>query len=88
MKCTLTVQQDAWDSYIQGPGTTLDTNPNFFPGDFGSIPMQTDNNVMPNDVPTTQPNGAQQQARTNAFGQSVFMGVSLHGMPQMKEDDS
>lgn len=56
----------------------MDTSTNFFPMDLGSIPMQTDPNGLPNDLATSQAgNGnGQQQTRTNAFGQNVFMGVS------------
>lgn len=72
--------QDAWDSYIQGP-TAMDTNTNFFPMDLGSMPMQTDPNGLPNDLATSQAGNSQQQTRTNAFGQNVFMGVSSSDMP-------
>jgi|TARA_R110002003_G_scaffold463_2_gene20037 hypothetical protein len=54
----------------------MDTTNNFFPMDLGAMPMQTDSTVLPNDIPNTQAGGTQQQARTNAFGQNVFMGVS------------
>ncbi|KAH4237128.1 hypothetical protein HBI06_045330 [Parastagonospora nodorum] len=61
---------DAWDSYIQGPTGGIDTTQNFFPMDLGSMPMQTDPSGLPNDLAAT--NG--QETRTNAFGQTVFMG--------------
>jgi hypothetical protein len=63
--------QDAWDSYIQGPG--IDAQNNFFPMDLGGMPMQTDASGLQNPpVSNAQP----QSQRTNAFGQNVFMGVS------------
>lgn len=40
--------------------------------DLGSMPMQTDPAGLPNEL--TPESG--QQARTNAFSQNVFMGVS------------
>jgi hypothetical protein len=72
---TLTILQDAWDSYIQGPNGGIDTSNNFFPMDLGTMPMQTDPAVMPADLTNAQGGGGQ-QTRTNAFGQNVFMGVS------------
>jgi hypothetical protein len=54
----------------------MDTTQNFFPMDLGSMPMQTDATGLPNDIATSQPANGQQQTRTNAFGQNVFMGVS------------
>ncbi|KAH7372239.1 hypothetical protein BKA66DRAFT_572363 [Pyrenochaeta sp. MPI-SDFR-AT-0127] len=64
---------DAWDSYIQGPN--IDVSNNFFPMDLSGMPLQPEQaNTLPNIDPAT----AQQQpqsARTNAFGQNVFMGA-------------
>lgn len=55
----------------------MDTNTNFFPMDLGSMPMQTDANGLPNELAASQAGDSQQQqSRTNAFGQNVFMGVS------------
>ncbi|KAF1911523.1 hypothetical protein BDU57DRAFT_92283 [Ampelomyces quisqualis] len=66
---------DAWDSYIQGP-TGMDATSNFFPMDLGAMPMQTDQDALPTDTSASEAGLGQQQARTNAFGQNVFMGVS------------
>ncbi|UPX11294.1 uncharacterized protein EKO05_0001905 [Ascochyta rabiei] len=67
---TDSINWDAWDSYIQGPG--LDAQNNFFPMDLSGMPMQTEANA-PQDPPVS--NGQSQQQRTNAFGQNVFMGA-------------
>lgn len=44
--------------------------------DLGAMPMQTDSAGLSNEMPTSQAGGGVQQSRTNAFGQTVFMGVS------------
>jgi hypothetical protein len=56
----------------------MDTTNNFFPMDLGAMPMQTDTAGLPNEMTNAQASGVQPQARTSAFGQTVFdMGVSL-----------
>jgi hypothetical protein len=66
--------QDAWDSYIQGPG--IETTNNFFQMDLGNMPMQTEQNGAP---PTGQTLNQQSTAagQTNMFAQDVYMGVSI-----------
>lgn len=54
----------------------MDTTSNFFPMDLGSMPMQTDQNGLPTEIPASDAGVSHPQARTNAFGQNVFMGVS------------
>ncbi|KAF3040151.1 hypothetical protein E8E12_009278 [Didymella heteroderae] len=67
---TDSINWDAWDSYIQGPG--VDAQSNFFPMDLSGMPMQTDANGLQN---PPVPNGLPQNQQTNAFGQSVFTGA-------------
>jgi hypothetical protein len=43
--------------------------------DLSSMPMQTESNALPNMENTGQQQT--QATRTNAFGQNVFMGVSV-----------
>ncbi|KAH8732689.1 fungal-specific transcription factor domain-containing protein [Phaeosphaeriaceae sp. PMI808] len=72
---------DAWDSYIQGPTAAIDSANNFFPMEFGVMPMQTDAPGLPNEIPVSQNSGNQRQTRTNAFGQNVFMGADTKSNP-------
>jgi hypothetical protein len=65
------INWDAWDSYIQGPG--VDTSNNFFPMDLSTMPIQADQSVM---QPPPTANPQQPSQRTNMFGQNVFMGSS------------
>lgn len=61
--------QNAWDSYIQGPG--MDATNSFFPMDLGGMPMQTDG--LSNGTSTSgQPN-----ANMFAANGGPFMGVSI-----------
>lgn len=68
-------QQDAWDSFIQGPN--MDTSTNFFPMDTsGMTPMQSDVGVLPQmGQAMAQAPQQPQGSRSNAFGQSVVMKV-------------
>ncbi|KAG9203544.1 hypothetical protein G6514_002562 [Epicoccum nigrum] len=66
---TDSINWDAWDSYIQGPG--IDTQNNFFPMDVGSMPMQTDASELQNPSMTESQTPNQ---RTGAFGQNMYMG--------------
>jgi len=73
-KDSLLIDQDAWDSYIQGPG--IESTNNFFPMDLSNMPMQTEQAGMPatGQAPNQQP---AQGPRTNVFGHDVYMGVSI-----------
>ncbi|KAL6168193.1 hypothetical protein ACJQWK_05850 [Exserohilum turcicum] len=66
------INWDAWDSYIQGPG--IEATNNFFPMDLGSIPMQTEQNGLPQTGPVVHQPSAP-TGHTSMFGQDVYMGA-------------
>jgi hypothetical protein len=63
------MQQNAWDSYIQGPN--MDATNSFFPMDLGGMSMQTDG------LPSTVSTGGQPSANMFAANGGPFMGVSV-----------
>ncbi|CAI6332154.1 unnamed protein product [Periconia digitata] len=66
------IDWNVWDSYIQGQNNQMDAANNFFPMDFGAMPMQTDaaTGLTDNAPSASQPSNA------NAFADNggVFMG--------------
>ena len=68
MSLVANVEQNAWDSYIQGP--SMDATNSFFPMDLGGM-MQTDG------LPNTAATNGQQNANMFASNGGPFMGVSI-----------